>query len=54
MPFAIDTDGSAGKKFGFSYQGTVLIDRLGKVLYATTSSVPSSEFVEALQKSGVW
>ena len=54
VPFAIDPDGNAAKKFGIAYAGTVLIDRLGKVVYADTSSRNWLELARALQKAGVW
>jgi outer membrane lipoprotein-sorting protein len=54
IPLAIDPAGSVAKKFGFSYQGEVLLDRAGKILYATRLSPNSVELAKALQKAGVW
>ena len=54
VPIAIDADGSAARKFGIDYTGTVLIDRLGKVVYFDTSFRNSPALAKALQKAGVW
>ena len=54
VPIAIDADGSAARKFGVVYTGTVLIDRLGKVVYFDTSFRNSLALSKALQKAGIW
>ncbi|MBZ5727887.1 MAG: redoxin domain-containing protein [Acidobacteriia bacterium] len=54
VPVATDPGGKAAKAFGIGYKGTVLIDRLGKIAYANTSSGDAVELVFALQKAGVW
>jgi outer membrane lipoprotein-sorting protein len=54
VPVAIDSNGSAAKQFGIGHTGTVLIDRLGKVVYADTSSQSWLELARALQKAEVW
>src|ERR1035437_21925 len=54
VPVATDPDGSAAKKFGIPYAGTVLIDRLGKIAYIDAASRNTLELARALQKAGVW
>ncbi|HEY3443443.1 MAG TPA: hypothetical protein VGK29_21975 [Paludibaculum sp.] len=54
VPIAIDSDGKVAKQFGITYKGTVLIDRLGKIVYIDTLSRNSLELTRALQKTGVW
>jgi hypothetical protein len=52
VPVAVDPGFAAAEKFGMR-TGVVLIDRLGKILYADISR-NSQELVEALQQAGVW
>jgi outer membrane lipoprotein-sorting protein len=54
VPVMIDSDGSAAKRFGITYGGTILIDRVGKVVYADPSSRNWLELARVLQKEGLW
>jgi peroxiredoxin len=54
MPLAIDADGTVAKKFGISNNGMVLINRLGKIVYAYGLDQNSVELVQALRTVGVW
>jgi hypothetical protein len=54
VPVMIDSDGSAAKKFGITHGGTILINRVGKVVYADTSSQNWQELARVLQREGLW
>jgi len=54
VPVASDPGGAAAKKFGISYEGMVLIDPLGKIAYADSSSRNSTELIAAMRAIGIW
>jgi len=54
VPVVTDSDGSAAKKLGISYTGTVLIDRAGKIAFVEASVRGSLQLAQALQAAGIW
>jgi hypothetical protein len=53
VPIAFD-DGTLAKAFGVTSTGTVLIDRLGKVLFVDISYGDWLKLAHVLEKEGVW
>jgi outer membrane lipoprotein-sorting protein len=54
VPVALDPGGAVGKKFGLSYNGTVLIDSQGKIAHLDSLGRDTVGLAHALQKMGVW